>query len=432
MHIIDRRLNPGGKSLGNKQRFVRRARAAVRKAVREATRGRGIKEIDQGGEIVIPAEDVHEPTFHHSGQGGSRDYVLPGNKQYISGDTIARPQGGGGGGANASTDGGGEDEFRFVLNQEEFLDLFMEDLELPDLAKRQIKGVSTPQWRRAGYRAYGTPSNIAIPRTLRNSLQRRIALRRPGGRSIEVLTAEIEALEKEGGDPEKLAALRAELEGLKRRAAVIPYIDPLDVRYRRYEATPRPIAQAVMFCLMDVSGSMDEHMKDLAKRFFSLLYLFLKRRYEHVEVVFIRHTHLAQEVDEDTFFYSRESGGTIVSTALEEMARIVHDRFPVNDWNIYGAQSSDGDNHPGDNPKTISLLREVILPMCQYYAYLEVGGETLHSPMPSSERATNLWRAYELVMGDHVPLAMRKVSHRREIYPVFRELFSSGAQAETA
>ena len=83
---------------------------------------------------------------------------------------------------------------------------------------------------------------------------------------------------------------------------MIPYIDPLDVRYRRFEAHPKPVAQAVMFCLMDVSGSMTEHMKDLAKRFYVLLYIFLKRRYKNVDVVFIRHTHQAQEVDEDTFF----------------------------------------------------------------------------------------------------------------------------------
>ena len=78
-----------------------------------------------------------------------------------------------------------------------------------------------------------------------------------------------------------------------------------------------------MFCLMDVSGSMTEQMKDLAKRFFMLLHVFLTRRYKHVDIVFIRHTSSAQEVDEDTFFHSRETGGTIVSTALDEMMRVV-------------------------------------------------------------------------------------------------------------
>ncbi len=221
------------------------------------------------------------------------------------------------------------------------------------------------------------------------------------------------------------------LDKLNRKMRLVPYIDPLDVRYRRFEQVPRPVARAVMFCLMDVSGSMDEHMKDLAKRFYSLLYLFLRRRYKRVDVVFIRHTHEAREVDEDTFFNSRESGGTVVSTALEEMARIVQDRYPANQWNIYAAQSSDGDNLPMDNANTVALLRQVILPMCQYYAYLEVGHGS-DEPGGGGGDATSLWRAYKLVVGEDIPMVMRKVSHRRDIYPVFRELFEkrSGALAE--
>jgi uncharacterized protein len=215
---------------------------------------------------------------------------------------------------------------------------------------------------------------------------------------------------------------------------IIPYIDPLDVRYRRLEAQPKPIAQAVMFCLMDVSGSMTEHMKDLAKRFYSLLYLFLTRRYKHVDVVFIRHTHLAEEVDEQTFFYSRETGGTVVSTALEEMIKIVSLRYPTNTWNIYGAQASDGDNTSSDNPKAIALLQNDILPLCQYYAYIEVGADDDDDPHHHgmAEQTTNLWRAFSRVLAPDAPMSMRKVRHRRDIYPVFRELFAKrpeGAEA---
>jgi uncharacterized sporulation protein YeaH/YhbH (DUF444 family) len=226
-----------------------------------------------------------------------------------------------------------------------------------------------------------------------------------------------------------VAALREELARKQRKMRLVPFIDPFDVRYRRYDQVPKPVARAVMFCLMDVSGSMDEHMKDLAKRFYSLLYLFLKRRYKRVDVVFIRHTHEAKEVDEDTFFHSRESGGTVVSTALEEMLRIVHDRYPANQWNIYAAQASDGDNLPMDNSNTINLLKTGILPLCQYYAYLEVG----HAKDDGGGEASSLWRAYELVAGSEERLAMRKVSHRRDIYPVFRDLFEkSDAKAGAA
>jgi uncharacterized protein len=433
MHIIDRRLNPGGKSFANRQRFLRRARAQVRKAVRDASSQRSIKDAGKGGEISIPAGGVHEPVLRRSSQGGVRDYVLPGNKKYVEGDTIPRPEQGGGQ-SRASDSGEGEDEFRFALSDEEYLDLYLEDLELPDLAKRQVAGAESVQWRQAGFSTAGPPSRISVPRTLRHSLSRRIALKRPKPEEIEALRKEIERLEREGGHFDELVKLRAELEQRLTRSKRIPYIDPVDVRYRRLESTPKPIAKAVMFCLMDVSGSMNEHMKDLAKRFYSLLYLFLKRRYEHVDVVFIRHTHEAQEVDEQTFFYSRETGGTVVSTALFKMAEIVRDRYPVSDWNIYAAQASDGDNTSSDNAVVLGQLKDVILPICQYYAYVEVGMDDEEDHQPGGEPSTNLWRAYRRVSVD-APFAMRKVRHRRDIYPVFRELFArrpEGAAAEGA
>jgi uncharacterized sporulation protein YeaH/YhbH (DUF444 family) len=433
MHIIDRRLNPGGKSFANRQRFLRRARAQVRKAVREASSNRSIKDAGKGGEISIPTGGVHEPHLRRSSQGGVRDYVLPGNKKYIEGDTIPRPEQGGGQ-SQASDSGEGEDEFRFALSDEEYLDLYLEDLELPDLAKRQVAGAVSVQWRQAGYSTAGPPSRISVPRTLRHSMSRRIALKRPKADEINALRAEIEKLEREGGHFDELVKLRADLEHLLTRSRRIPYIDPVDVRYRRLESTPKPIAKAVMFCLMDVSGSMNEHMKDLAKRFYSLLYLFLNRRYEHVDVVFIRHTHEAQEVDEQTFFYSRETGGTVVSTALFKMAEIVRDRYPVDQWNIYAAQASDGDNTSSDNSVVLAQLRDVILPICQYYAYVEVGMDDEDEQPGAGEPSTNLWRAYRRVSVE-APFAMRKVKHRRDIYPVFRELFArrpEGVAAEGA
>jgi len=434
MHIIDRRLNPGGKSFANRQRFLRRARAQVRRAVREASSTRSIKDAGKGGEISIPAGGVHEPFLHRSRQGGVRDYLLPGNKKYIEGDTIPRPDQQGGQGSKASDSGEGEDEFRFALSDEEYLDLYLEDLELPDLAKRQIAGAQSVQWRQAGYSTAGPPSRISVSRTLRNSMSRRIALRRPKPEDIEALEAQITEAEA-AGEADKLVKLRADLERAQKRTKLIPYIDPVDVRYRRLESNPKPIAKAVMFCLMDVSGSMNEHMKDLAKRFYSLLYLFLNRRYDHVDVVFIRHTHEAQEVDEQTFFYSRETGGTVVSTALFEMAKIIRDRYPVSDWNIYAAQASDGDNTSSDNAVVLAQLRDVILPICQYYAYVEVGMDDEDDNQPGGgEPSTNLWRAYRRVSVD-APFAMRKVRHRRDIYPVFRELFArrpEGVSAEGA
>ncbi|GJE06562.1 MULTISPECIES: YeaH/YhbH family protein [Methylobacterium] len=429
MHIVDRRLNPGGKSLANRQRFLRRIKDVAQRAVRESAREKDIKDLGKDGRVSVPADGVREPRFARQPGTGRQDYILPGNKTYVEGDLIERPpgQGGGGGGAGEGGDGGenSEDAFRFVLTRDEFLELFLEDLELPDLAKRRLSVVETEGLRRAGYTVSGSPANLALSRTLRNSMSRRIALKRPKPEEI----AELEARIAEAGEGAS-ADLRERLEALRERAKRIPYVDPIDLRFRRFEPYPRPIAQAVMFCLMDVSGSMTEHMKDLAKRFYILLHIFLTRRYRHVEIVFIRHTDRATEVDEETFFGSRETGGTLVSSALVEMKRIVAERYDPNDWNIYAAQASDGDNVSSDGPTATELLRSHILPACQHFAYLEVGDE--NGPRAGFvEHRTTLWRTYEAIAKAGGPVAMRKVNHRRDIYPVFRELFGrKDARAE--
>lgn len=422
MYIIDRRLNPGGKSLANRQRFLRRAKAQIQRAVRQTAGERDITDLERGGEVSIPADGVREPSFRRSGEGGVHDHILPGNKRFVEGDTIDRPPGGGGGGSSAGNSGEGEDDFRFALSREEFLDLFLEDLELPDLAKRRLATVEVQGMRRAGYSVTGSPVNLALLRSMRNALSRRIAMRRPKPSELAKLEEEIARLEKQG-ETEELLELRLKLEKLQLRSRRFPYIDPFDLRYRRFEPVSRPVAQAVMFCLMDVSGSMTEHMKDLAKRFYMLLYIFLTRRYKHVEIVFIRHTHEAKEVDEDTFFHSPETGGTVVSSALREMQRVVTERYPPENWNIYAAQASDGDNSPNDGATSAALLRDVILPACQYYAYLEVGSD--HDRMQAGfiNHKTALWQTYETLQEEGANIAMRKVNHRREIYPVFRELF---------
>ena len=421
-HIVDRRLNPGGKSLENRQRFLRRAKALVRGAVKKSSQDRDIKDVLEGGEVAIPLDGMDEPRFRRDG--GTRDMVLPGNKKFVEGDIIPRPNSRSGKGSGPG-EGDSEDAFRFVLTRGEFVDLFLDDLELPDLAKRKLAQTESEGLRRAGYSTSGSPANISISRTVSRALARRIALRRPRPEEIEELEAELETCE-----PSRRDELIAEIAALKSKLRRIPFIDPIDIRFRRFETVPKPVAQAVMFCLMDVSGSMTEHMKDLAKRFYMLLYVFLKRRYRHVEIVFIRHTDRAEEVDEDTFFHGPASGGTLVSSALEAMHEIVRSRFRPADWNIYAAQASDGDNSIADGEVAGRLLTDKILPVSQFFAYLEVGEAANYTfDMPDSA----LWTLYERLRNDGAPLSMRKVSERGEIFPVFHDLFQRrGKQEKTA
>jgi uncharacterized sporulation protein YeaH/YhbH (DUF444 family) len=421
MHIVDRRLNPGSKSLENRQRFLRRAKALVQGAVKKSSQDRDIRDVLEGGEVSIPLDGMNEPRFRR--EGGTRDMVLPGNKKFIEGDMLPR-SGGGSGRATEPGEGDSEDAFRFVLSRDEFVDLFLDDLELPDLAKRKLAEAESEGLHRAGYATSGSPANISVSRTVRLAMARRVALGRPRPDEIAELEAEIA-----GCDETSRIALMAELQALKAKARRIPFIDPIDIRYRRFESVPKPVAQAVMFCLMDVSGSMSEHMKDLAKRFYMLLYVFLTRRYRHVEIVFIRHTDRAEEVDENTFFHGPASGGTLVSSALQAMHDIVRSRFRPADWNIYAAQASDGDNSHSDGEVVSRLLTEMILPVSQFFAYLEVG-EAGGSTFDMSD--SSLWTLYQRLRAAGAPLSMRKVRDRSEIFPVFHDLFQRRRKQEKA
>src|SRR5882757_8677169 len=420
MNIVDRRPNPKGKSLSNRQRFLGRARVEVKSAVQEALRKRKVADVEHGEKVAIPTRGISEPLFHHNRRTGRTDHVIPGNKEYVRGDEIPRPTGGEGqGGREGSPDGSGEDAFEFTLSREEFLDMFFEDLELPDLVKKSLKDTTAVDLQRAGYTVTGTPSNLSIPRTMRNSMARRISLRRPKLADLEALREEVEEA-RARGEEEEAERLAGQLEIRERRSKIIPYIDPIDVRYRRFERVPRPNTEAVMFCLMDVSGSMTEAMKDLAKRFFMLLHVFLIRRYRHVDIVFIRHTSTAEEVDEETFFYSRETGGTVVSSALEKMLAVARERYPLDTWNIYAAQASDGDNYGADSGRCVELLGGEVLPLCQYFAYIEVGegGEGVMA------RESDLWRSYNQVAPAHSHFAMKRVGDPSQIFSVFHELFA--------
>jgi len=412
--IIDRRLSGKNKSIGNRERFLRRVKEQVKEAVRRAIDGRSIKDVEKGEDIRIPKKDLSEPSFHH-GEGGTREFVRPGNKEFVKGDRSPKPQGGQGqgGGSQASDSGEGEDDFVFHLSREEFMEVFFEDLALPHLVRTEL--TEQPEWKthRAGFVNDGTPTNLHVVRSMRGALSRRIALGMDKRRRLQELEEELER----AMEPRRTEVL-AEIAELKRRLEAIPYLDPIDLRFRNRVRVPVPSTNAVMFCLMDVSGSMDEARKDLAKRFFILLYLFLTKHYEKVELVFIRHHTQAAEVDEQNFFHATETGGTVVSSALVLMDEIQKARYPASQWNIYGAQASDGDNWHHDSSRCKELLETQILPVCRYFAYVQV-----------AEPEQNLWDEYTQ-LADQVPhFAMRKATAVNQIYPVFRDLFRKEGRA---
>ena len=284
------------------------------------------------------------------------------------------------------------------------------------MVKKTLAKTKEFKTRRAGFVSEGTPNNLSVVRSMRNAHARRIGMgsgKRRKLKELQQLLLDTEA--QSPADEVMLNSLKEQIADVERRLKLIPFIDDIDLRYRNKVKVPTPSSKAVMFCIMDVSGSMTQDVKDIAKRFYILLYLFLQKTYEHIEIVFIRHHTSAKEVTEEEFFYSRETGGTIVSSALNLMNQIIEDRFNSEEWNIYAAQASDGDNWDDDSPVCSRILAEKLLPAVQYFAYIEI--------TPNQHQA--LWTAYQnLSRAFANQFALAQIRGPEDIFPVFRELFA--------
>lgn len=424
-HFIDRRLNGKNKSTLNRQRFIRRYKKQIKEAVSNAINKRSVTDTRSGESISISQGDISEPIFHQ-GKGGNRQHIHPGNDQFSTGDKVERPKGGQNGGAGngeASDAGEGKDDFIFSISKDEYLDLLFEDLELPNLQEKQLDKLVQMKTHRAGFCSDGMPSNIDIVRSLQGSLARRVAMSAGKKRRLAELEGLLDMLLIESNrDYAAIALLQKDIDELRQQIKAVPFIDNYDLRFKNYEKRPHPTSKAVMFCIMDVSGSMDQATKDMAKRFYILLYQFLNRSYKDIEVVYIRHHTQATEVDEHTFFYSQETGGTIVSSALKLMDDIIKERYQADEWNIYAAQASDGDNWADDTPLCGQILRNKLLSAVRYFAYIEI----------TTRAHQSLWREYLNITHSHSNFAIQHIQTAEDIYPIFRELFKKHRQQQGA
>ena len=430
--IIDRRKNPGSKSSDNRQKFIKRTKKEIRKSIHDTLGKRSIKGSSDAQDVVINRKGIDEPQFGHNSKTGSRDIVLPGNKDFIEGDLLQKPRSGGegqGGPGEASNEGIGEDEFGFALSNDEFVNILFEDLELPHMISKENKAVERFELTRSGYTNDGNPSQMNLEKSMVNSLGRKIALKSPKLKKIRELEEELANLDKffyKTTKEQKEATeewvryqeIEEEIRVLRIRANAISFVDPVDLRYNNFSKKPAPISQAVVFFIMDVSASMTEQHKDLAKRFFMLLNLFVSRKYKRVDCVFIRHHILATECTEEDFFNNKANGGTIVSSAFKLSKEIVDDRYSPNEWNIYFAQASDGDNWDNDNEELKSIIANDILPITQYFSYIQVGTKR-HGYYNSG----NLLQEYVSLQAQHKNMVTKHIEDTSDIYPVFREIF---------
>lgn len=415
-NIVDRRNNPPNKSGGNRQRFIKRVEGKIKKGIGKALDKMDIKGMSsKNGKVRVPIRGIKEPSFHHDGETGDKGYVRPGNDKYNSGDKIAKPPKGGGGGRGKGAGDGDdfEDNFIVELTKDEFLQYFFQDLALPDMVKKFLESTVNFKQKRAGFTSAGIPARLNKQQSLKKSLGRRIAMKSSLEKKLEKLKEKLYRAKTEE-DKKKYKKMIAETE---KKLKKIPFIDEVDLRYNNFVKEPVPTTSAVMFCLMDVSASMGPDEKDIAKRFFTLLYLFLEKEYEKIDLVFIRHTTTAKEVSETEFFEGRETGGTRVASALELMKQIINERYNNGKWNIYGCQASDGDIFAGEDDVQCAKLMKDILPLCQYFAYIEVDRRMW------GDKHDGLWGVYDGLQSSYPNFVCREISEVNQIWPVFKELF---------
>lgn len=409
---IDRTGDDKKKSITNKQRFVKRIRKQLKKSLPKVMNNNSIEDLtNPNGKVKIPIKGIKEPHFEYEPGTGSDNYIYPGNEKYKEGDKIRKPQKGGGSGRKGSKDGDiSDDDFVISISKEDFMEIFFEDLELPDMIKNHLEKIVNWKYKRAGYKNFGNPSNINLTQSYKKSLSRRMAVRGSYSIAIEELQKELSSCT----DDERKEEILLEIDRLEKLLNIIPFMDDMDLKYNNYEKQPIPTTQAVVFCVMDISGSMTEHHKDLAKRFFMLLYLFLTKEYEHIEIVYIRHHTQAKEVEEKEFFESRETGGTEVFPALELTAEIYRERYG-DKWNSYLCQISDGDVWGGeDAEESKRILEKDILPNFQYGWYVEVGNDN---------RLGDLTDFYKQIENEN--FRMTRITQVNEIWDTFRDIFST-------
>jgi len=319
----------------------------------------------QGDRVVsIPLPRIGIPRLHYGE-----------NKQGVG-------QGEGPGEGQQAGEEAGEHALEVELTVEELGDLLAQELQLPRIEPKGQKAARTVRHRVTGIRSVGPESLRHFKRTWKQALRRSVA----SGQ----------------WDPQ--------------RPVLIPHKE--DRRYRGYKAETEPRSAAVILYMMDVSGSMGQEQKDIVRSTAFWIDLWIKRFYADVETRFIIHDAAAREVDRETFFRTRESGGTLISSAYRLAVDIVSKNYPVDDWNIYFFQFSDGDNwSAADTRLCLQLLKEKLIPWSNQFAYGQVD-----STYGSGQFHGELAEAF----GGEDKVVLARIQDRDGILDAIREMLRGG------
>jgi uncharacterized sporulation protein YeaH/YhbH (DUF444 family) len=437
---IDRRKAGRGKSLPNRQLFIRRIREFIKKSRPQniGTGSVGKTSSQQSNPVKVAAEALEEPRFVYHPNTGDNVWIINGNPKFMRGDEIDLDQQGSGGqgtGKGAGSGGSGEDDFVINIAADEFFDLFFEDCELPNLTNEKETDKLENDRSHAGFTPNGIPAQLSVVRTFKQALGRRRALAGPYRDELAQLNEEHKDLlinlagttdeQYAKGIDARLAEIEERIVVLQRKIAAIAAFDKVDLRYRKSEHKPLHTVDAVLIMIMDISGSMGEHEKTVARRWFATLYAFMKRRYTTCDLIFIAHTSDAYEMSENDFFSTRINGGTMVSPALAMANKIVKERYDHTQTNIYVSNASDGDNWPSDEPAVIDEMDKLISKI-QHFSYIETPNPWMaqyYEQYGGVAHDTSLWETYEKVDVPQSKMSMSVIKQPEDVYGVFKQIF---------
>lgn len=377
----DSGINHSDRSAGDRKRHRELIEEAIKRNLGDIIAEENIIGQNNTKKFKIPIKGVKEYQFIY----GRSDGAASGTGKEQKGQTVSKTNGNGQEhpGQGPAGNQPGEEFYETEITMDEVIDYLFDDLKLPELDRKKYGLIEAErQFKYAGYQRKGIPPRLAKKRTVIEKIKRKQALKR-------------------FADPEEAENIR------------VPFRED-DLRFRRIRITSKPCANAVVICIMDVSGSMDQTKKYLARSFYFLLYQFVRWRYEKVEVVFIAHTTEAKEVNEWEFFHHGEAGGTAISSGYAKALEIIEQRYNPAAWNIYAFHCSDGDNWTDDNTKAVDLAAKLCR-VCCLFGYGEIN--------PNQSFNTTIRREFEQLKVQNFAIAV--MNKKDDIWPALKKILDS-------
>jgi hypothetical protein len=386
MSIFKEHKTVADRSASDRRRHKQKIEKAIREGIHNIVADESIIGDNGKKKFKIPVRGIKEYRFVYGDNSGKKVGSAPGKdikrgQKIGEADQEQQAQG------NKAGNEKGEEFYEVEISLDELSEYLFSELELPDLKKKQLTNISSDKLKRSGYRSEGI-----LPRLDRK----------------KSAIARIKRMKASGFNPDTAE-----------EGETFPFHED-DLKYRHYKLKQEPCTNAVIFFVMDVSGSMTQDKKFLARSFCFLMYQFLRSKYEQIEIVFITHDTEAREVDEESFFTRGASGGTIASSGVELVQEVIEKRFHPSSWNIYIFQCSDGDNYTSDNYKFVEAVSE-LKEVAQLYGYCEIDPDrkgyganypdfnTLYSVLQSSVdeklkisyifQKEDVWQAFTHILG---------------------------------